>query len=65
MTEEIKNEVLPEVQEEAKPEYIPSPRWKRIAAWVLFGIVLIGIALWLLGIARPEWPDIVRSWFAG
>ncbi len=64
MSEEIKNETLPEELplEEEKPEYIPSPRWKRALAWVLFGVVVLGIALWLLGIARPEWPDALRSW---
>lgn len=64
MSEEIKNETLPEElpAEEEKPEYIPSPRWKRVLAWVLFAVVVVGIALWLLGIARPEWPDALRSW---
>lgn len=66
MSDQMKNEDvldLPQQSEEEKTEYIPSPRWKRILAWVLFAVVAVGIGLWLLDIARPEWPDTVWSWF--
>ena len=49
--------------EEAAEPYVPSPKWKRVLAWVLFGIVCLGIFLWLLGITRPDWIDTVKSWF--
>ena len=41
----------------------PSPKWKRIMAWVLFGIVCVGIVCWLLGIAYPHWIESVKEWF--
>lgn len=53
------NEVMQESQQEL---YVPSPKWKRVAAWIMFGIVSVGIILWLLGIAFPTWPDAVKEW---
>lgn len=49
--------------EESAEPYVPSPKWKRVLAWVLFGVVCLGIFLWLLGIARPDWVETVKSWF--
>lgn len=76
MSEEEKRSVQEKAQEESLKEtqpdqpaetpaepYVPSPKWKRVLAWVLFGIVCVGIILWLLGIARPEWIETVKSWF--
>ena len=49
------------VVEEEKEPYVSSPRWKRIAAWILFGIVVLGIICWLFNIAVPEWPELLRG----
>lgn len=63
-TPEEPTEKVPETKTEEPAEpYVPSPKWKRVFAWVLFGIVCLGIFLWLLGIARPDWIDTVKSWF--
>lgn len=45
-----------------KPPFVPSPKWKRVFAWVLFGIVIIGIITWLLNMACPDWIDFVKDW---
>lgn len=44
------------------PSFVPSPRWKRTLAWVLFAVVLVGILFWLIGIARPEWTAEASAW---
>lgn len=51
-------EVSAETEQTEKEPFVPSPRWKRIFAWVLFVIVVIGIICWLLNIAFPEWQWI-------
>ena len=43
----------------------PSPTWKRVLAWVLFAIVVLGIASWLLNIAVPEWPEKLFGYTRG
>ncbi len=43
-------------------EYVPSPKWKRIMAWILLAIVCIGIAFWLVGIAYPNWIESAKQW---
>ena len=53
------------VETEEKAPFTPSPRWKRILAWTLFVIVVLGIITWLLNMAFPEWIDAVKAWFAG
>ena len=63
MSEEEKKITQEETPEEPAEPYVPSPKGKRVFAWVLFGIVCLGILLWLLGIARPDWIDTVKSWF--
>ena len=60
---ETQTEVPEETPQEPAEPYVLSPKWKRVLAWVLFGIACLGIILWLLGIARPEWIDTVKSWF--
>lgn len=59
-----------EIIEEAEPQeqkapFVPSPKWKRVLAWVLFVIVVLGVITWLLNIAFPEWIGTVKAWFAG
>lgn len=49
--------------ETVEEEYVPSPKWKRVMAWVLFGIMCVAIVLWLLNIACPTWIDTVKGWF--
>ena len=46
-------------------EFVPSPKWKRVLAWVLFAIVVLGIASWLLNIAVPEWPEKLFGYTRG
>ena len=33
-----------ETPEAPQSEFVPSPKWKRVLAWVLFAIVVLGIA---------------------
>lgn len=66
MTEENRDfmeQDLPEEQE--KPEFVPSSRWKRIGAWILFGIVILSLGTWLASIAFPNWIETVKSWVSG
>lgn len=49
------NEVSEEA-EEAAPlltdgAYHPRPTWQKVLAWVLLGLVIVGLALWYLEIA--------------
>ena len=58
----------PTLQEEELPVeestyFEPSPKWKRIAAWILFGIVILGTINWLVSIAFPEWPQWLMEQF--
>lgn len=46
---DIPEEELPE--EEICQAYTPRPRWQRIAAWIGFGIMIVGIALYYWQIA--------------
>lgn len=52
-----------ELQEEEKV-FVPSSTSKRVLAWVLFVIVILGTITWLLNIACPEWISAVKSWAA-
>lgn len=56
------NKLTEELQEEKEP-FEPAPKWKRVGAWILFGIVVLGIANWLVSIAYPEWPQWVMEQF--
>ena len=51
------------IMEEQK-EYTPSPKWKRVMAWVLFGIMCVGIVCWLLNIAYPNWIESAKQWLS-
>lgn len=68
MNEENKEVVMENVTPEdlktdrQTPDFVPSPPWKRALAWVLFGVVAVGIGFWLLGIARPEWTSEAANW---
>lgn len=46
---EATEDSTPEVQE--TPVYKPRPVWQRIAAWIGFGIVIIGVILYYYHIA--------------
>lgn len=54
-----------ETPEAPQSEFVPSPKWKRVLAWVLFAIVVLGIASWLLNIAVPEWPEKLFGYTRG
>ena len=47
-----------ETPEAPQSEFVPSPKWKRVLAWVLF-------ASWLLNIAVPEWPEKLFGYTRG
>ena len=50
---------------EEKEPFVPSSTSKRVFAWILFVIVLLGIVSWLLSIAFPGWIETVRAWALG
>jgi len=54
--------IMNEENEIIQQEFVPSPKWKRVLAWIMFAIVCIGIVCWLLGIAFPTWPEAVKDW---
>lgn len=60
-----KNEMLSrnDASQEEKEPFVPSPKWKRVFAWILFAIVTIGIVLWLLNIAYPgmQWIKTIKT----
>ncbi len=58
-------EVLNDAQQEApeQQEFVSSPKWKRVLAWTLFGVMVLGIFCWLLNIAVPEWPEKLFGYF--
>lgn len=56
--EQLENEIV-----EEKPPFEPSPRWKRVCAWIMFSIVVLGVINWLVSIAYPEWPEYVKGLF--
>ncbi|MBQ3356928.1 MAG: hypothetical protein IJG45_07455 [Oscillospiraceae bacterium] len=58
-------EIIEEAAEEEKTPFVPSPKWKRVLAWTLFVIVVLGIVTWLLNMAFPTWIDAVKAWLAG
>lgn len=63
---EQENKSIPQDEEltvEDTTPFEPSPKWKRVAAWILFGIVMLGTINWLVSIAYPEWPQWVMGLF--
>ncbi len=54
-------ELLEKETVEEKAPFEPSPRWKRICAWVLVSIVVLGVANWLISIAYPQWPEMIKG----
>ncbi|MBQ6432239.1 MAG: hypothetical protein IJJ99_10255 [Oscillospiraceae bacterium] len=58
-------EIIEEENATEKAPFVPSPKWKRVLAWALFVIVVLGIVTWLLNMAFPTWIDAVKAWFAG
>ena len=65
MTEENRDLIELEEQEEQETVFVPSPRWKRIGAWILFAIVIVALGTWLVGIAFPGWIEVVKAWVSG
>lgn len=66
LMQNVTPEDLPtEAERVEKPPFVPSPKWKRVLAWILFVIVIFGIITWLLNIAYPEWIDAVKNWAKG
>ena len=61
-TEVIPEELLEEGAEKVDT-FVPSPRWKRIGAWILFGVMVIAIINWLISIAYPTWPEYLAGLF--
>ena len=63
---EEKKELEEQVEEEfleETPHFEPAPRWKRIGAWILLVIVILGVINWLISIAYPHWPQYVMELF--
>lgn len=57
------NDEIERVREDSPEasDYVPSPTWKRVVAWILFVIVALGILTWLMNIAWPDWIDVVKA----
>ena len=47
---DINEEPMEEVQETTP--YVPRPLWQRIAAWIGFAIVILGVVIYYYNIAR-------------
>ena len=62
MNEFENKELQEEIEEEVKPEFVPSSKGKRALAWVLIVVVAIGIVTWLLNIAMPGWAERAGEW---
>ena len=63
LMENVSPEDLPTEEERQEKTFVPSAPWKRVLAWVLFAVVVLGLATWLLNIANPGWIETVKSWF--
>ncbi len=64
LMENVSPEDLPtEEEKEGEKPFVPSSMGKRVLAWFLFAVMVLGICTWLLNIAYPEWIDVVRAWF--
>lgn len=59
----LMEEVTPEDLNTEAAEFVPSSKRKRVIAWILFAIVIVGVALWLLNIAMPDWIEKVHEYF--
>ncbi len=57
------NEELEDITPVEKEPFEPAPRWKRIGAWIMVGIVTLGIINWLISIAYPDWPQYIMGLF--
>lgn len=64
LMENVSPEDLPAANNPEERPFTPSPRWKRILAWVLFAIVILGLGCWLTSIAFPNWVETVKAFFA-
>ena len=63
LMENVSPEDLPTEEERQEKPFVPSAPWKRVLAWVLFAVVVLGLATWLLNIANPGWIETVKGWF--
>lgn len=63
MSEEKNKLDTAEEQVHESTPFEPSPRWKRIGAWILVVIVTIGVINWLISIAYPDWPAYILGLF--
>ena len=63
LMENVSPEDLPTEAEKQEKPFVPSAPGKRILAWVLFAVMVLGICCWLLNIAFPGWIEAVRNWF--
>ena len=61
--EALEKEIIEDDSVEEAVPFEPSPRWKRILAWIMFFIVILGVINWLISIAYPEWPRYVMELF--
>ncbi|MBP3413252.1 MAG: hypothetical protein J6K89_08325 [Oscillospiraceae bacterium] len=61
---EFEQEITEQEIEQEKPPFVPASKGKRIAAWILIGIMVLGIVNWLLSIAYPHWPQWVMGHFS-
>ncbi len=54
-------ELLDEETVEERAPFEPSPRWKRICAWIMVTVVILGVVNWLISIACPQWPEFIKG----
>lgn len=59
---ELHEQEQQEIVEEKAP-FEPSPRWKRVLAWIMVAIVSLGVINWLISIAYPQWPEYIMGLF--
>ena len=62
LMENVSPEDLPTEAEKLEKPFVPSAPWKRVLAWILFAVVVLGLATWLLNIANPGWIEAVKNW---
>ena len=63
LMQDVQPEDLPTEAEKQQEKFYPSPKWKRVLAWTLFGVMVVAIICWLVNIAEPEWADKLLGYF--
>lgn len=62
LEQQVEEQEVQEVQNDGEYlDFEPSPRWKRIGAWILFGIIILAVINWLVSIPYPDWPQRVME----